>query len=54
MEQQAKESMILQLKTNYDTFKCDIRLTVRVCTTKDSFLNMSLSKLVYCFFKTRY
>ena len=42
--------MVLQLKTNNDTFKCDIHLTVIVCTTS-SFLNvnMSLSKLVTVF-----
>ena len=29
--------MVLKLKTNNDTFKCDIHLTVRVCTTKRLF-----------------
>ena len=38
--------MVLYLETNNDTFKNDIPLTVGVCTTKNSFLNMSLSKLV--------
>ena len=37
------------VKTNNDTFKCDNHLTVtvrKVLPQKDSFLNMSLSKLV--------
>ena len=55
--------MILQLKADNDTFKCDIHLTVRVCITKGffsehvfikqfvsqkgSFLNMSFSHCVF-------
>ena len=43
--------MVLQLKTNNDTFKRDIHLTVRVCTTKRLFSERVFIKISYCVFK---
>ena len=43
--------MALQLKTNNDTFKCGLHLTVRVCTTKRFFSEHAFIKISYCVFK---
>ena len=48
IEQQAKQNTVLQLKTNNDTFKCGLHLTVRVSTTK-RFLSEHV--ISYCAFK---
>ena len=43
--------MVLWLKTNNDTFKCDIHLAVRVCTTKRFYSEHVFIKISYCVFK---
>ena len=39
------------LKTNNDTFNCNIHLTVRVCTTKRFFSEHVFIKISYCVLK---
>ena len=43
--------MVLWLKTNNYTFKCDIHLTVRVCTIKRFFSEHVFIKISHCVFK---
>ena len=43
--------MVLEVKTNNDTFKCDTHLTVGVCTTKRFFSEHVFIKISYCVFK---
>ena len=42
--------MVLYLKTNNDTFKCGLHLTVRVCATKIFFSKHVFIKISYCVF----